>query len=754
MSRSCPLILQRMTPTSPLSIRHTLAITLLLLTASIHPTLAQRAKWSKMSSWVRCLAIEQSVTLSRPQQARGTAPSRPCELYAFVRLRENADSVLRAHHSRALDHCGDLYIAAIPLDRLGELSLSPQVERIEARRGSRALLDSVRLEVGAQQLWTASAPLTQAFTGRSVVVGVQDIGFDLTHPTFLDASGQQCRIGRLWDQLSTDTVGSTLPVGRDYQGSATLLALGHSRDGLIMAHGTHTAGIAAGNGYTSSYSGMAPESDLCLVANATSDNASLIDSADYYKYTYALDVLGFKYIFDYAESLGEPCVISFSEGSGEDLRGDDALLYAMLDSITGPGRIIVASAGNSGASRCYLHKLPTEHTKGTFLQSGSRSASLTLSGRSPYGFRLLHYGQRTDCLNITTRQVAQCKDSLLTDTLHFDGQSVRVSVAAFPSSFDPTSTALEVVLASDTSLWASGPIALEIVADTADVELYTSSFNLTANDANPALVAGQQSHSILSPSSAPSVISVGATAYRSSFENVYGQRRGEGLGSDGQRAWYSSVGPTYDGRTKPDVMAPGTNIISSYNSFFMEHNPQDAHLWSDVERFSYNGRTYAWNCNTGTSMSAPVVAGVIALWLQARPRLTPSDVLDVLRQTCSHPDPSLSYPNNYYGYGQIDAYRGLLHLLQLTGVKGLSMTRPSGLKFAVSHGVLTIDAPQSIGRQLSISIFTQTGAMVLRRQLTGERHFSIDLSLLPHGIYAVQADGGSKPYRGSTLIRL
>ena len=53
-------------------------------------------------------------------------------------------------------------------------------------------------------------------------------------------------------------------------------------------------------------------------------------------------------------------------------------------------------------------------------------------------------------------------------------------------------------------------------------------------------------------------------------------------------------------------------------------------------------------------MSAPVVTGAIALWLQADPTLTTSDCMDIFAKTCTHYDSSLSYPNNLYGYGQID----------------------------------------------------------------------------------------------------
>ena len=60
----------------------------------------------------------------------------------------------------------------------------------------------------------------------------------------------------------------------------------------------NTLGIAAGCGYDSPYRGMAYESDICLVSNAVSDDEQFIDSTDYYKYTYATDALGFKYIMD------------------------------------------------------------------------------------------------------------------------------------------------------------------------------------------------------------------------------------------------------------------------------------------------------------------------------------------------------------------------------------------------------------------------------------------------------------------------
>ena len=136
-------------------------------------------------------------------------------------------------------------------------------------------------------------------------------------------------------------------------------------------------------------------------------------------------------------------------------------------------------------------------------------------------------------------------------------------------------------------------------------------------------------------------------------------------GRNGIRSPFSAMGPTLDGRIKPDVMAPGQNIVSSYSTFFI-NNPKNVNgsVQSDVRHFEFNGRTYAWNSNAGTSMSAPVVAGAIALWLQADPTLMPADCLEIFSKTCIHYDTTLAYPNNLYGYGQIDVVAGLKEVLR------------------------------------------------------------------------------------------
>lgn len=627
--------------------------------------IAQRPRYEKMSPFVR---EAMASALATKQLTRSQSDDRL--LTAFVRIDGNATEVLRQYGCKELARVGDISIAAIPLSKLGALSCGRQVKRIETGRRCSIQMDTTRLVVNAEKVYTGEG-LSQSYTGRGVVVGVQDIGFDLTHPNFYSADMSQYRIKALWDQLSRDTIGSTLYVGRDYVGREALLELGHPIDGETQTHGTHTAGIAAGsgaegNGVVSPYRGMACGADLVLVDNAA-DNASLIDPKDYYKFTYATDALGFKYIFDYAERMHQPCVINFSEGSSQDFHGYDQLYYELLAKLIGPGRIIVSSAGNDGARNSYIHKNIGKERAGAFIMGNEKRFSCTAKSKQTFTFRVSVYDNvaSPQIVDISTVNVCNAQDSLLTDSLLVGGKKYKWRVLAYPNSYDTSETAYDFQISSPSKLGDSPQVSLQVMGRDADIELYRMSGYMFPHSLDPVLDAGDCRYTIFSPSSSPDVICVGSTSYRIQFVNYLGEKKVYDSGQKGIRSSFSAMGPTLDGRIKPDVMAPGQNIISSYSTFFI-NNPKNvnASVKSDVRHFEYNGRTYAWNANAGTSMSAPVVTGAIALWLQADPMLTPADCLEIFAKTCTHYDKSLSYPNNLYGYGQIDVAAGLREVLR------------------------------------------------------------------------------------------
>lgn len=641
-----------------------LIISLLFIFTSLG-IFAQRPRYEKMSPFVR---EAMASALATKQLTRSQSDDRL--LTAFVRIDGNAAEVLRQYGCKELARVGDISIAAIPLSKLGALSCGRQVKRIETGRRCSIQMDTTRIVVNAEKVYTGEG-LSQSYTGCGVVVGVQDIGFDLTHPNFYSADMSKYRIKALWDQLSRDTIGSTLYVGRDYVGREALLELKHPIDGETQTHGTHTAGIAAGSGaerkgVVSPYRGMACDADLVLVDNAA-DNASLIDPKDYYKFTYATDALGFKYIFDYAERMHQPCVINFSEGSSQDFHGYDQLYYELLAKLIGPGRIIVSSAGNDGARNSYIHKNIGKERAGAFIMGNEKRFSCTAKSKQTFTFRISVYDNISSpqIVDISTVNVCNAQDSLLTDSLLVGGKKYIWRVLAYPNSYDTSETAYDFQISSPSKLGDSPQVSLQVIGRDADIELYRMSGYMFPHSLDPVLDAGDCRYTIFSPSSSPDVICVGSTSYRTQFVNYLGEKKVYDSGQKGIRSAFSAMGPTLDGRIKPDVMAPGQNIISSYSTFFI-NNPKNvnASVKSDVRHFEYNGRTYAWNANAGTSMSAPVVTGAIALWLQADPTLTPADCLEIFAKTCSHYDTSLSYPNNLYGYGQIDVAAGLREVLR------------------------------------------------------------------------------------------
>ena len=126
-----------------------------------------------------------------------------------------------------------------------------------------------------------------------------------------------------------------------------ILAKGYDTD--QTTHGTHVLGIAAGADNTDNKGlyGVATDADIALVSyNSkdmyTGDNTAIID--------------GVKYIFDYAQSVGKPCVVNLSLGSYWGPRDGSSTFDRLADELQGPGRLLVGSSGNSGGTKYHVSK--------------------------------------------------------------------------------------------------------------------------------------------------------------------------------------------------------------------------------------------------------------------------------------------------------------------------------------------------------------------------------------------------------------
>lgn len=668
-------------------IKNFLAI-LLLLIASATTCQAQL----KMSSLVRKTMYE-----TQHNSAAKGHRIQERRMNAFVQTDDTG--VLRSNGCSVLASFGDIHIASIPVGRLQALAHNDAIKRIEAGRRCMVQNDSAAIMVGIRSASPAEGVGSDyPLTGKGVVMGIMDIGFDLTHPTFYNVGGSQYRIKALWDQLDRGNGGKpvlgvdTTYVGRQYVGQEALLALGHSYDGYGFTHGTHTTASAAGSGWdgtrTTQYAGMAPEADICLVANFAGDNEDSIPQKDHDLYNTTLDMLGFKYIFDYAEAHGQPCVISFSEGSFVCFDEDDRLYCEALSRLLGPGRILCASAGNEANYMTYVGKPFGKAKAGAFIAPVKEEADYIMRSSAKTTLRLTFYPLGGSPI-VREYHTDQCllindDDELFTDTLSIDGIEHVVMLASYPSAYDANDWSAEIIVKRPDggNVSAEVPVSLTLLGEGVQSELYSVASYFTSNNRDPELKDYDNTHNILNPGGYKDVICVGSTDTRWYFRSLSGSEKYVKWGEKGLHSIFSGIGPNPEGDIKPDVTAPGSMVISAHSSYFHEKN---TFSW-DVSEFEWNGRKYVWSAECGTSMSCPVAAGVVATWLQECPSLTSQQVMQTIAATASKPADFRDYgsvadeggftKNNVYGYGIIDAKAGLEYIRKnFSGIENLSIAR-------------------------------------------------------------------------------
>ena len=143
---------------------------------------------------------------------------------------------------------------------------------------------------------------------------------------------------------------------------------------------------------------------------------------------------------------------------------------------------------------------------------------------------------------------------------------------------------------------------------------------------------------VTSPGNAPWVLTVGASSHMGTADR-----------SDDTIAAFSSRGPTaIDGAAKPDLVAPGVGIESLSDPRSALYATKSAYLLNGIAATTY----LPYVSLSGTSMAVPVVAGTVALMLQANPTLTPNAVKAILEYPAQ---PYSGYDRQTQGAGFLDA---------------------------------------------------------------------------------------------------
>lgn len=556
---------------------------------------------------------------------------------------------------------GDIASIRLPLNKIGELGKIAEVQRIESNDyklqplNDQAIGNNHALEV------QNGFGLPQSYDGTGVIVGIIDEGIDYTHPDFRDEYGQT-RIKFLWDQSIVNANPATQPhpydYGKEFIGNQIDTSTQHFD--RPYGHGTHVTGIACGNGLAlNNYKGMAPKADMIIVkANLNQpDNdflSSLVDAV--------------KYIFDKADSLGEPVVINISLGTYFGSHDGKDIQAQYIDNLitSAPGHVIVCAAGNGGTAPLHLGYDLSPDTNFTWLQFGSDNIYIQAWGDSSQ-FENANFSIGLDRVSPDFHSVASMPftnilehlDSVIIDTL-FDGTNRLGTIYRYSQNYGGRYS-FEYAIYPDSTVTING-------ADTSryfwnfktfgsgrmDAWSYDMIFdNLPDSSTLPEILSYKRPDThqtiVSSFSCSDKVITVGSYINRNFYTNsTFTITRDTNL-TVGQLSTFSSRGPTRDGRTKPDITATGEWVLSAGTQ-------EELSILSATEP----GKVAAGKKHkrsSGTSMASPMVAGICALYLQKNPTATWSDVKTAI-QNCADNDNFTGQllPDNNWGYGKVNAY--------------------------------------------------------------------------------------------------
>lgn len=542
----------------------------------------------------------------------------------------------------------DLITLRVDKENYTELLKIPGVEYIHLAQKMAPSLQRVIPDIKADSVYKSSM-LDMGYTGKGVIIGITDWGFDYTHPMFYDTSIQHTRILAAWDQFKeSGPAPEGFGYGTEYEGEEGLLLAQKDTINIYgyATHGTHVTGIAGGGGAGTVHRGVAYESDFLLTTFLV-DEAAVIDA--------------FNWMKKKADQLNKRLVINMSWGLYNlgPLDGT-SLVSQAINYLSKEGVVFVTSGGNNGDVNFHIKKSFNNDTIESRVEFYSYGSNPNMWGQSigmwgqenkqfSSGFTVYDNAKNT----LYNSPYFETKGSYYIDSfVVIQSDTIFYNLATdeiHPLNKKPTIRLR--IKNTNTQL----RIGLKAFAEKGTVHFYNVT-ELTTDVGNWGMpfsadkegwIEGDNLYGLGEPASTQSVITV--AAYRSEFT------LSNGVNTGGFRADFSSYGPTVDERMKPDISAPGVSVASSVSSY--TNRSYDLLL-----NVNFEGKNYPFSRFSGTSMSSPVVAGVVALMLQANPTLSHSEIKEILKTTArqdQHTGVITGQGSTQWGSGKVDAFQAV-----------------------------------------------------------------------------------------------
>lgn len=229
---------------------------------------------------------------------------------------------------------GHVWTLQVPLEKVQQLTNISGIDYIQADQPVHPHLYQARKTTRVDSVHMGYA-LPMAYSGKNVVVGVIDFGFDYNHPTLYDTNGHHYRVKRVWELNTSGTPPAGYTYGHEITDTSLIKLQG--TDNAEQTHGTAVAGMAAGSGYGGTpndrYRGMAYEADMVFVGVRRDTIGDQWMSGGFSDF-----IDGISYIFDYASTVGKPAVVNISWGSQSGPHDGSNLFNQACNSLSGPGK--------------------------------------------------------------------------------------------------------------------------------------------------------------------------------------------------------------------------------------------------------------------------------------------------------------------------------------------------------------------------------------------------------------------------------
>lgn len=535
-----------------------------------------------------------------------------------------------------------LVTARIAADQIEQIRQSPTVMSLKASQLLKPqLFKSIEETKSRADLLPQD---TKSNGGKGVVIGIVDSGCDFTHQNFINSDGTS-RILSYWNQTQRGSFDTPFGYGKEYsqkQLTSALKAQNPFAELNIQApteedpwHGTHVMDTAAGNGAGTKVPGAAPQADIVFVQLDARDvpwRGPEVVTGNFGGSAHLLEAL--QYIFMIAGD--RPCVTNVSLGTNGGPHDGTSLVEIGFDTIVSAAnnRAVVLAASNSYADGI--------HASGTIQQNEVQELQWVVEGPDFSLNEIEIWYDKTDefsCELIAPNGANLGEIELGTNhKVLGDQNEVLLFISHRKKDSSNGDNCINIFMERNL-LPGSWTLRLK------GVHIQNGTYHawIERDDLGQShfMQPLDNTHTLGSICCGKKSIVVGSYSAKEAGTPI---------------SFFSSAGPTRDGRQKPEICGPGGNETRDEPEQYKVMAAKSGSVTEAVGMM-------------GTSMAAPLVTGIIALVLaEARERgisLTIEEIHEIIRKSAR---PMASEWHDRYGYGRIDANRAVQLVAELTPV--------------------------------------------------------------------------------------